>query len=82
LSDPDNIGGPENLSGIYPDFVKIAEGFGIKSRRVVKRSELREAIREMIDHDGSYLLDVIVPYTEHVLPMIKQGFSAKDILIK
>lgn len=82
LSDPDNIGGPENLSGIYPDFVKVAEGFGIKSRRVVKRSELREAIREMIDHDGSYLLDVIVPYTEHVLPMIKQGFSAKDILIK
>jgi acetolactate synthase-1/2/3 large subunit len=82
LSDPDNIGGPDNPSGIYPDFVKIAEGFGIKSRRVFKRSELREAIREMIDHDGSYLLDVIVPYTEHVLPMIKQGFSAKDILIK
>jgi acetolactate synthase-1/2/3 large subunit len=82
LSDPNNIGGPDNLAGIYPDFVKVAEGFGIKARRVSKRSELREAIREMIDHDGSYLLDVIVPYTEHVLPMIKQGFSAKDILIK
>jgi acetolactate synthase-1/2/3 large subunit len=82
LSDPNNIGGPDNIPGIYPDFVTVAEGFGIKARRVYKRSELREAIREMIDHDGAYLLDVIVPYTEHVLPMIKQGFSAKDILIK
>ncbi len=82
LSDPDNIGGPENLSGIYPDFVKVAEGFGIKARRVVKRDELRAAIREMLDHEGAYVLDVIVPYTEHVLPMIKQGLSAKEILIK
>ena len=82
LSDPDNIGGPDNPSGIYPDFVKIAEGFGIKSRRVFKRSELREAIREMIDHDGSYLLDVIVPYTEHVLPMIPAGKTVDDMIIE
>jgi acetolactate synthase-1/2/3 large subunit len=82
LCDKDNIGGPDNLDAIYPDFVKISEGFGVKGRRVVKREDLRDAIQEMIDHDGPYVLEVIVPYTEHVLPMIKQGLSAKEILIK
>ena len=80
LGDPENIGGPENLGGLYPDFVKMAEGFGVKARRVVKKEELREAIREMLDHEGPYVLDVIIPYTEHVLPFIPQKASARDIL--
>ncbi len=80
LGDPKNIGGPDNLGGIYPDFVKIAEGFGVKARRVYKREDLRAAIREMLAHDGPYVLDVIVPYTEHVLPFIPQGKSAKEII--
>jgi acetolactate synthase I/II/III large subunit len=82
LCDKDNIGGPDNIEGLYPDFIKIAEGFGVAGRRVFKREDLREAIREMIEFDGPYVLEVIVPYTEHVLPMIKQGLSAKEILIK
>ena len=82
LCDKDNIGGPDNLEALYPDFVKISEGFGVKARRVSKREELKAAIQEMIAHEGPYVLEVIVPYTEHVLPMIKQGLSAKDILLK
>jgi acetolactate synthase-1/2/3 large subunit len=82
LGDEANIGSPDNLAGLYPDFVKIAEGFGVKGRRVHKKSELREAIQEMLDHDGPYVLDVIVPYTEHVLPMIPAGRSVKDMLLK
>ena len=82
LCDKDDIGGPDNIEGLYPDFIKIAEGFGVAGRRVFKREDLREAIREMIEFDGPYVLEVIVPYTEHVLPMIKQGLSAKEILIK
>jgi acetolactate synthase-1/2/3 large subunit len=81
LCDSGNIGSPENIEGIYPDFIKICEGFGVKARRVVRKEDLRDAVREMLDHDGPYLLDVIVPYTEHVLPMIQQGKSAKEILI-
>ena len=81
LGDPENIGGPDNIEGLYPDFVKIAEGFGVKARRVVRRESLREAIREMLEHDGPYVLDIVVPYTEHVLPMIQQGKSAREILI-
>lgn len=80
LGDPKNIGTPENLGGLYPDFVKIAEGFGIKARQVIRREELREAIREMLAHDGPYVLDVIVPHDEHVLPFIPQKKSAMEIL--
>ncbi len=82
LGDETNVGSPDNLGGLYPDFVKIAEGFGVKGRRVHLKSELREAIQEMLDHDGPYVLDVIVPYTEHVLPMIPAGKTVKDMLLK
>lgn len=81
LGDKDNIGSPENLDGLYPDFVKIAEGYGVAARRVVKKSELREAIQEMLDHDGPFLLDVVVPYTEHVLPMIPAGKTVNEMII-
>ena len=82
LGDESNVGGPENLAGLYPDFVKIAEGFGVKGRRVHKKSELRAAIQEMLDCDGPFVLDIIVPYTEHVLPMIPAGKTVKDMILK
>ncbi|MCC5022854.1 MAG: biosynthetic-type acetolactate synthase large subunit [Candidatus Synoicihabitans palmerolidicus] len=82
LGDQNNIGGPDNPSALYPDFVKIAEGYGVKGRQVIKKAELREAIQEMLDHDGPYVLDVIVPYTEHVMPMVPAGQTAKDMILK
>ncbi|MCF7687957.1 MAG: biosynthetic-type acetolactate synthase large subunit [Cephaloticoccus sp.] len=82
LGDEKNIGSPDNPDALYPDFVKIADGYGVAGRRVIKKSELKAAIQEMLDHDGPYLLDVIVPYTEHVLPMIPAGKSVKEMLLK
>jgi acetolactate synthase-1/2/3 large subunit len=82
LGDAKNIGSPDNPGGLYPDFVKIAEGFGVKGRRVIRRKDLRAAIQEMLDHDGPYVLDVVVPYTNHVLPMIPAGRSVKDMLLE
>ncbi|MBM3852482.1 MAG: biosynthetic-type acetolactate synthase large subunit [Verrucomicrobia bacterium] len=82
LGDESNVGSPDNPDALYPDFVAIAQGFGVKGRRVLKRSELRAAVQEMLDHDGPYVLDVIVPYTEHVLPMIPAGRTVKDMLLK
>ena len=82
LGDETNVGSPDNPDALYPNFVKIAEGFGVKGRRVIKKSELRSAIKEMLDHDGPYVLDVIVPYTEHVLPMIPGGKTVKDMSLK
>ncbi|NCG08181.1 MAG: biosynthetic-type acetolactate synthase large subunit [Verrucomicrobia bacterium] len=81
LCDKDDIGSPDNVDALYPDFVKIAEGFGVAVRRVIKREDLREALEEMIAHDGPYVLEIVVPHTEHVLPMIKQGCSAKEIIL-
>ncbi len=81
LGDPDNIGGPDNLDAIYPDYVTIAKGFGVKANRVYKKEDLKAAIQEMLDHDGPYLLDVIVPFDEHVLPMIPSGATVKEIIL-
>ncbi|DBA69448.1 hypothetical protein WJX79_010912 [Trebouxia sp. C0005] len=65
---------------IYPDFVKMAESFSVPAKRVLRPEELRPAIREMLDTPGPYLLDVMVPHIEHVLPMIPGGGSYKDII--
>jgi acetolactate synthase-1/2/3 large subunit len=64
----------------YPDFVTIAEGYGIKAAHVRRKSDLTAVLTEMIQHDGPYLLDVICPYQEHVLPMIPGGATVRDII--
>jgi acetolactate synthase-1/2/3 large subunit len=82
LGDSSNIGTPENLEGLFPDFVRIAQGFGVPARRVHLKSELKDAIQEMLDCEGPFLLDVVVPYTEHVIPMIPQGKSVDEMIIE
>lgn len=65
---------------IFPDFVQIAKGFRIPAKRVTQKSHLKAAIQEMIDTPGPYLLDIMVPHQEQVLPMIPGGGSFKDII--
>eukprot|EP00193_Tetraselmis_chui_P010560 CAMPEP_0177775284 /NCGR_PEP_ID=MMETSP0491_2-20121128/14006_1 /TAXON_ID=63592 /ORGANISM="Tetraselmis chuii, Strain PLY429" /LENGTH=672 /DNA_ID=CAMNT_0019293815 /DNA_START=130 /DNA_END=2148 /DNA_ORIENTATION=+ len=69
-----------NEADIYPDLPLMAKSCGVKARRVIKKEELREAVREMLEHPGPYLLDVMVPHIEHVLPMIPGGGSFNDII--
>ncbi len=71
---------PKHPDREYPDLVKIAEGFNLPARKVTRKSELRDAIQEMLDSKTAFLLDVRVPYTEHVLPMIPAGATYKDIV--
>ena len=66
----------------YPNFVKIAEGYGIKGRQIRTKAELPAAITEMINHDGPYLLDVLCVYQEHVLPMIPTGATVRDMILE
>lgn len=66
----------------YPDFVKIAHGYGCGASTVRKKSDLESAIREMIEYKGPYLLDVQVPYQEHVLPMIPGGQTVDDMILE
>jgi acetolactate synthase-1/2/3 large subunit len=78
---PEAIGcGGAEISSPYPDFVKIADGFGIPARHVRDKKDLRTAIRTMLTTDGPYLLDVLVPYQEHVLPMIPSNMTVRDII--
>ncbi|MGW9686416.1 biosynthetic-type acetolactate synthase large subunit [Flagellimonas sp. 2504JD1-5] len=65
-----------------PDFVKIAEGYHIKSRRVVQRSELKDAVSEMIASKDPYFLEVKVEKEDNVFPMIPSGASVSDIRLK
>ncbi len=66
----------------FPNFVRIAEGYGIKARQVRSRAEYPAALAEMLAYDGPYLLDVICPYQEHVLPMIPSGRTVREIITK
>ncbi len=66
----------------YPDFVTIAKGFGCGAATVSKKADLRAALEEMIAHRGPYVLDVQVPYQEHVLPMIPAGRTVHDIILE
>nr|ASL69930.1 acetolactate synthase [Amaranthus palmeri] len=74
------LGNPSNSSEIFPDMLKFAEACDIPAARVTKVSDLRAAIQTMLDTPGPYLLDVIVPHQEHVLPMIPSGAAFKDTI--
>ena len=64
----------------YPDFVQIAKGYGCGAASVSKKTDLVDALREMISYDGPFVLDVEVPYQEHVLPMIPSGATVDDMI--
>ncbi len=66
----------------FPNFVQIAQGYGIKARQVRSKKEFPAALAEMLNHDGPYLLDVITPYQEHVLPMIPSGRTVREIIVE
>lgn len=68
-----------NLSN--PDFVALAAAYGIKGRRIEKREELDEAIEEMLQHDGSYLLEAVVAKEEMVFPMTPTGKSVNYVML-
>ncbi|MEM6776474.1 MAG: biosynthetic-type acetolactate synthase large subunit [Planctomycetota bacterium] len=65
----------------YPDFVQIAKGYGCGAATVKRKGDLKAAMTEMIDYDGPFLLDVEVPYQEHVLPMIPGGHTVDDMIL-
>lgn len=80
--DPENMGGPENLGAIYPDYRKIAEGYSWESARVWKKSDLPAAIEKMLKSEKPYLLEVVVEHDEHVLPFIPPGKSTEEIIVE
>jgi acetolactate synthase-1/2/3 large subunit len=64
----------------YPDFVTLAKGFLCGARRISEKGDVDDALKEMLDSQGRYVLEVMVPYQEHVLPMIPSGRTVRDII--
>ena len=66
----------------YPDFVAIAKGFGWQAETIREKKDLVPALTRLIEAPGPAILDVQVPYQEHVLPMIPSGMTVQDLIKK
>ncbi|KGO92372.1 biosynthetic-type acetolactate synthase large subunit [Flavobacterium subsaxonicum] len=64
-----------------PDFVQVAKGYGIPGNSISTRDKLRDALTTMLNHDGSYLLEVMVGKENNVFPMVPQGKSVSEIVL-
>lgn len=62
-----------------PDFIKIADGYGIPAQTVSTRDDLDRAIAEMIETDGPYFLEVRVEKEDNVFPMVPSGATVSDV---
>lgn len=65
-----------------PDFIKVAEGYGIAGQSIDQRADLRTALKTMLDHNGAYVLEVMVGKENNVFPMVPQGCSVSEIRLK
>ena len=69
----------ESYSSSLPDFIALANSFGIKGMRVQDPKGLKSSIREMLNHDGPVVMDVRVDKLENVFPMISAGAAHNDM---
>lgn len=64
-----------------PNFVKVANAYGINGKQISKREELRESLKEMLDAPNSFLLEVAVVHEDNVFPMVPQGKGVAEIVL-
>ena len=76
------LGDPNSPKTIFPDYLPICQGFGVPAERITQPEEIRPALQRLLASKTAYVLDVMVPYTEHVLPMIPAGGTVKDIILE
>lgn len=63
-----------------PDFVKLAEAFGLYAIRVTDKTQVASAIQDAMAHDGPALIDFVVDPEENVYPMIPPGESIEQLI--
>lgn len=82
IDQPEAVGRGEGMTPRfhYPDFVTIARGFNWRARLIREKSELIDGLKEMLESEEPFLLDVLVPYQEHVLPMIPAGMTIRELI--
>ena len=65
-----------------PDFVKIADAYGIKSERLKTKADLENKLKDLILSDEGVILDCIVEKEENVFPMIPAGKTVSQMIGK
>lgn len=65
-----------------PDYVTVAKGYNIPGKSIADRKDLKDALSEMLNHKGAYLLEVMVGKENNVFPMVPQGCSVSEIRLK
>lgn len=65
-----------------PDFVALAAAYRIKGKSISERGDISSSLKEMLDHKGSFLLEVMVTKENNVFPMVPQGCSVSEIRLK
>jgi acetolactate synthase-1/2/3 large subunit len=63
-----------------PDFVKVAEAYGISGLRVTRREEVRPALEQAMEHEGPFLIDFKVEPEENVYPMVPPGAAVAEFI--
>jgi acetolactate synthase-1/2/3 large subunit len=71
----------ESYSEALPDFVKLAEAFGIKGLRADRPDQVDGLIEEMVATEGPVLADVLVDKVENCFPMIPSGSAHDDMIL-
>jgi acetolactate synthase-1/2/3 large subunit len=66
---------------LSPDFVKVADAYGIPGSAVHNRSELAGEMKKMFDCDGPYLLEVMIEKEDNIFPMVPAGKSVSQIIL-
>lgn len=67
---------------VNPDFQLVCQGFGIACSRCQDRSDLKSSLKQMMEHDGAYMLEVIVGKENNVFPMVPAGAAVADIRLE
>ena len=65
-----------------PDYVMLAKSYGIESNKIDRREHLKDALKTMLEHKGSYVLEIMVGKENNVFPMVPQGCSVSEIRLK
>jgi acetolactate synthase-1/2/3 large subunit len=66
---------------VCPDYVKLAEAYGVKGLRASKSSEMMDVLQETLRHDGPVVADFVVAYDENVFPMVGPGCANKNMIL-
>lgn len=64
---------------VSPDFVALAKSYSIQAAKIEIREDLKENLLKMLNHNGPYLLEVMVAKEENVFPMMTTGASVSEV---